>query len=256
MKIRSIQSGDQKWLHIRHFGMEEIAKNAKWGPCARDVYILHYVLTGKGYFNCAPVEANQGFLIRQNELAEYHYDESEPWQYFWVIFEGSLAAEICQKYINVDDNGIFRYPFGDQLTQIMMQLFSSSEYLSQAEGLSVFFHLLSLHEQKTSRNDNHYVSDAKNYMYMNIHQPLSVADVAMELGISDRYLYNLFIRYEGIAPKKYMNALRVQNAKALLKNSRYTVTEIAAAVGFYDVLPFSRFFSKFVGMSPSAYRRS
>ena len=83
-----------------------------------------------------------------------------------------------------------------------------------------------------------------------------MTSVADALGISDRYLYNLFIRHEGISPKQYINDLRIRSAKALLRDTEYSVTEIGESVGFGDVLTFSRFFSKFAGISPTAYRRT
>lgn len=255
MKARSVMRGTSPVLRIRHFGTEDIPTQAKWGPGARNVYIFHYVLKGKGYFNGNLVEKNQGFLIRANEFVEYHFDESEPWQYFWVIFEGDSCEEICQKYIKADENGIFLFSFADELCALCARLFASSFSLSQTEALAVFFHLLSLHEERTLRRGNHYVSDAKNYMRLHIHQPITIEQVAMALGISDRYLYNLFIKHEGTSPKEYLSVVRLENAKALLSGSAYTVTEIAAAIGFPDVMTFSRFFAKREGISPSAYRK-
>ena len=255
MRLKSIQQSDQTHLCIRQFGMEENGKDARWGPGIRKtVYIFHYVLTGKGFFNGVPLEKNQGFLIRAGELLEYHYDPDDPWQYFWVMWEGDLADDICQKYIQTDEHGIFRYDFTEQLMEMITKLFFSPRPLSHAEGLSAFFYFLSLHEEKTEHKSNQYVSDAKYYMYLHIHQPISVVEVAAALGISDRYLYNLFIKHEGISPKKYLNEIRLQNAKALLKSTRHSVTEIAASVGFSDVLAFSRFFSRFTGVSPTVYR--
>ena len=257
MRARSIQQDEQTILCVRQFGMEENGKDARWGPGIRKtVYIFHYVLKGKGYFNGVPVEKDQGFLIRPNELLEYHYDPDDPWQYFWVMWEGDLAEEICQKYILSDRNGIFHYDFSEQLMEMIAKLFSSPKPLSHTEALSAFFYLMSLHEEKTERCSNQYVSDAKYYMYLHIHQPISIVEVAATLGISDRYLYNLFVKHEGISPKQYLNEIRLQNAKTLLKSTRHTVTEIATTVGFSDVLTFSRFFSRLAGISPTAYRES
>ena len=255
MRIKHVEPLTQEGLCIEHFGVEDVGVKAKWGPCARNVYILHYVLSGKGYFGGTPVEKGQGFLIRPSEAAEYHYDEKDPWNYFWVMFDGAYAEDICGRYIPTNEKGIFDYAFSEHMPQIITSMFSLTRSLSHTEGLTAFFYILSLHERKAPRLTNQHVESAKKYMYLHIHEPFSVSEVAAVIGVSDRYLYNLFVKYEGIAPKSYMNELRLKNAKALLKNSRYTVTEIAEAVGFSDVFAFSRFFTKFVGRSPSAYRK-
>lgn len=255
MRIEHVEPSVQDGLFIKLFGVEDVGVRAKWNSGARNVYILHYVLSGKGYFDGAPVGKGQGFLIRPGRVAEYHYDEKEPWNYFWVMFDGVHAEDICRKYIPSNEKGIFDYAFSEHMPQIIASMFSLTRSLSYTEGLTAFFYILSLHERKATRLTNQHVENAKSYMYLHIDQPFSVSDVAAAVGVSDRYLYNLFVKYEGIAPKSYMNELRLKNAKALLKNSRYTITEIAEAVGFSDVFAFSRFFTKFTGRAPSAYRK-
>ena len=61
------------------------SKITRYGPTRRNVYIIHYVLSGKGYFNGNEVKAGQGFLIRPNELEHYYPDEKDPWKYIWII---------------------------------------------------------------------------------------------------------------------------------------------------------------------------
>ena len=145
-------------LRIREFGIEEIGTRAKYGPIVRNVYILHYVLHGKGYFNDKAVHKGQGFLIRAGQNAKYFYDKDDPWQYFWVIFDGTKAEEICQKYIHSDDNGIFDFDFIDKLHLLAKPLFYSNKSLSASEGYAEFFKLLSFHERKICREDNQYVN--------------------------------------------------------------------------------------------------
>lgn len=86
-------------------------------------------------------------------------------------------------------------------------------------------------------------------------KPFQVIDIAKNMGISDRYLYNLFIKYVGISPKEYINNAKIEYAEKLLKNSRSSIAEIATSVGYEDALAFSRFFSKKKGVSPSEYRK-
>lgn len=259
MLTRFVRKGQNEDIAVKSIGTENVRNEAKWGPGIRNVYILHYVLTGKGYFNGTPVKKDQGFLIKANEIAHYHFDESDPWQYFWIIFSGNQAEQICKKFIPADKNGIFDYGFSEEICDVIPKLLSKRDFMLESEGLAFFYYILSLHERKNSKaeanSENNYVKNAKNYMHFSIHQPISISKIAQNLGISDRYLYNLFIKHEGIAPKKYMNNLRITNAKALLESKKYTMTEISEALGFSDVMTFSSFFSKHVGISPSEYKK-
>jgi AraC-like DNA-binding protein len=91
-------------------------------------------------------------------------------------------------------------------------------------------------------------------MRLHFHEPLSITDIARTMNISDRYLYNLFVKEEGLSPKQHLNGLRVARAVKMLKWTDATISEIAVSVGVPDVLTFSRFFKNIVGVSPSAFR--
>ena len=259
MLLRFAKKGLDENIQIKVVGTENVRNEAKWGPGVRDVYILHYVLAGKGYFNGNLVKKDQGFFIKANEIAHYYYDKNDPWQYFWIMFSGSKAEELCTNFLPLDEGGIFNYDFSSKICDLIPKLFSTDGFMAQSEGLAIFYYLISLHEKRedncSSGYENHYVQTAKNNMHFNINQPISITKIAHDIGISDRYLYNLFIKHEGIAPKKYMNLLRINNAKALLESDNYTITEIAESIGFSDVMAFSAFFSKHVGTSPSEYRK-
>ena len=53
---------------------------------------------------------------------------------------------------------------------------------------------------------------------------------------------------------KYVNKLRIEKAKKLLKESSIPVSEIAKQVGIEDSYYFSRLFKKYAGVSPKSYR--
>lgn len=99
-----------------------------------------------------------------------------------------------------------------------------------------------------------YVEYAKRQMADRIHQPITMEGLAERLHISRKYLSALFVRYEGVPPKQYLNRLRLERAAELLSSTSYSITDVACSVGFPDVLMFSRFFHTHTGMSPTEYR--
>lgn len=241
-------------LQILQLGYEPIGKKAKWGPGRRNFYIIHYVLEGKGYFNGAPVEKGQGFLMQPMMSVEYHPDPEKPWNYFWICFAGPTARSLCDTYIHTDENGIFSYDFSPVITKIIRDLSQREQNLGQMYALSVFYSIISNHETPKTRRNRH-VEAAVSFINMNFHRPLTVDEVAFACAVDDRYLYNLFVKHLGVSPKQYLNKLRLDTAKQLLSGSDCTVTEAAFSVGYDDVLVFSRFFAKHTGMSPTAYRK-
>ncbi|HAD09461.1 MAG TPA: transcriptional regulator [Porticoccaceae bacterium] len=86
-------------------------------------------------------------------------------------------------------------------------------------------------------------------------QGQSLPDFARRLGISDRYLRQLFVRHLGLSPIKYLNFRRVQFAQQLLQQTTLPVTDIAFHAGFGSVRRFNDVFVNTIGFNPGQVRR-
>lgn len=84
---------------------------------------------------------------------------------------------------------------------------------------------------------------------------LTVKALAGRLYISEVYLRRIFRAAYGVSPKQYLDALRMEHAKALLKSGYYTHREIARRCGFEDVKYFRTAFKRHTHVSPSEYAR-
>jgi AraC family transcriptional regulator of adaptative response / DNA-3-methyladenine glycosylase II len=82
-----------------------------------------------------------------------------------------------------------------------------------------------------------------------------VSDLAARLGVSDRYLRQLFSRYVGASPKAVARSRRVLKAKRLITDSSDSMIDIALKAGFSSVRQFNDTFSKLYGVPPSALRK-
>lgn len=73
--------------------------------------------------------------------------------------------------------------------------------------------------------------------------------------ISPNYLSHLFQREGKIGLNEYLNHVRIEYAKSLLKNYDLNVKEVAQASGFQDSNYFCRIFRKKTERTPTEYRR-
>lgn len=89
----------------------------------------------------------------------------------------------------------------------------------------------------------------------NVAQPLSAAELAEELGMSESRFSRFFRRATGNTFTDFVNRVRVNRACQLLMDSDRLVTHICYDVGFNNVANFNRRFLEIKGMTPTEFRR-
>ena len=92
---------DNVELSIFNCGHEYCQPGHTWGPGVRDHYLIHLVVAGKGVYrvNGAAYNLQEGdlFLAKPNQLITYAADETDPWEYYWVGFNGACASKLVQQ---------------------------------------------------------------------------------------------------------------------------------------------------------------
>ena len=82
---------------MRTLGHEKCKPNHSYTYAYTDFYIIHYVVKGCGkvYFEgeCYPVKKGEIFIIKPGGVYNYIADENDPWEYYWVGFNGTYAQK-------------------------------------------------------------------------------------------------------------------------------------------------------------------
>ena len=94
-----------------------------------------------------------------------------------------------------------------------------------------------------------------NFIHNNYYLPLTIEQICHKFSISRTYLQQLFIKNLDIAPKQYIIQTKLTEAKVLIKEGKYTISEIAVKLGFNSIHYFSRRFKQEFNISPSEYER-
>ncbi len=93
------------------------------------------------------------------------------------------------------------------------------------------------------------------YLSRSLHVPFSADAVSREFYLSYKHLASVFKHAKGMSMQQYHTRLRMNEACRLLRSTLLPVGEIAAQLGYQDMLYFSRCFKSCHGISPTEYRK-
>lgn len=93
------------------------------------------------------------------------------------------------------------------------------------------------------------------YVHAHYREPnINLKQIADEFGLSPSYLTRYFKDHTGVSLMRYIDMLRINEAKEMLRNTDLTLREIVEQVGDVDSTNFIRKFKKSEGITPIHYR--
>ena len=100
------------------------------------------------------------------------------------------------------------------------------------------------------------VSRARVFIENSYEREIGVEEIASHVGVSSGHLSHLFKEDTGTTVLDYLTDWRLKQARALLKQARISVKQVAGRVGYRDPNYFSRIFRQRTGMTVSDFRQS
>ena len=75
-----------------------------------------------------------------------------------------------------------------------------------------------------------------------------------QIHLSKSWLLHTFTKQTGVSPYRYLQSIRLEEAKKLLEQAVPPI-DAAARAGFTDQSHFTRFFKDFTGLTPKQYQK-
>jgi len=115
-------------------------------------------------------------------------------------------------------------------------------------------------QQESRRNaliKNDVIREVDKYIRMHYEETdLQLTDIAEAVNLSSNYLSNLFSAVMGENLTRYINEVRIEEAKRLLCSTNLKVYEVSRRVGFNNPSYFSTVFKKITGTAVSEYKKN
>lgn len=104
-------------------------------------------------------------------------------------------------------------------------------------------------------HDDETIIDIQEWMHQRFNTAINMKSLSDEFELSQRSLNRRFRKATGLSPTRYLQEIRLEKAKELLKTSNLSVAEVAYNVGYPDSAYFSALFRRHVSLPPGEYRR-
>ena len=247
---------------VLYCGEEQATAGSRYGPVIRSVYIWECCTGGNGSVIINgqefPVQGGDSYILLPGDTVIHTSSKTQPRQGYWCALDGlTVGSHIAEAGITSQSPFVPPEYFHD--IAFLMQRMSTqwNEHDAGAvlrQNACVYGLLGTLLREKSPKQRETAIEQAIGLIETNYPDPLSVTDLAQEVGLARAYFSTLFKEKTGRSPYQYLNTVRIQKACELLKNGKYSVAEVADLVGL-DSHNFARLFKREIGKNPTEYQK-
>ena len=94
------------------------------------------------------------------------------------------------------------------------------------------------------------------YLNNNVYEKITLKKMAKQLDMSESAMKQLFAKYQSGGIIHYYNALKIKEARKLIREGNYNMAQISDMLHFDSPQHFSKKFKTFMNMTPSEYKSS
>ncbi len=225
-----------------------------------------FILSGRGDYSvdgCVwPVEAPCVITQWPGPMFDYGATPGETWTELFIIFPKSISAEIQDRHFFDPSSPMWNIAdpraVGEGVERLLalIRQETASLRVDWLDRLCEQLILTSLiGDQAPVRSDStDVIRRISEFVSEHPERDHDFESIAAQRGMSYSTFRRRWQEVIGVPPRAFLLDARTRQARRMLVESKLSVSEIAAAVGFEDPLYFSRSFRRVAGVSPREYR--
>ncbi len=231
-----------------------LRRETAWLPLIKRLYDAGTTICSVGTGSCFLAEAG----LLDDRAATTH------WHYFDEFATRYPAVQLKRRHLITQSEQIYCAGSVNSVADLMIHLVEDwfgQRIARQIESqfspeIRRPFRAHAFQSVDDSAHHDELVLAAQERLQDQLHQPISLAELASELQCSDRTLTRRFNAATGQTPSAYLRNQRLAAARELLRTTNLSVGEVAWQVGLHDVSYFTALFQKHLGQTPGRYRKS
>jgi AraC-like DNA-binding protein/mannose-6-phosphate isomerase-like protein (cupin superfamily) len=252
-------------LHVEAYNFQGIMQ--KFPNHFHEYYVIGFIENGKRHLICN----NEEFNIERGDLLLFNPHDNHTCEQM----DGKTLDYRC---INVQPDimrkAVFEITGKNDLPYFTPQVIFHSDLVPLLREL----HLIVMQEEKDFRKEEIFfffleqlireyteqgippasvqqsteIKSICDFLEENYMKNITLNDLSNLTGLSKYYLLRSFTKQKGISPYSYLETIRIDKAKNLLKQGALPI-DVALQTGFTDQSHFSHFFKRFIGLTPKQY---
>lgn len=166
------------------------------------------------------------------------------------------------KRLYKEENNYFivkdQFGIKEEFTKLIIYLEDQIEkdFVDQSMNILSFFYAIKKSIGANNKGDYSFIHHSIIYIKDNLNSNLTIESLAARANVSPSYFAHMFKMSKGVSVLKYINNLRIDRARWLLKNSSLPINEIAVQVGYKNKNRLNYQFHAMLKCSPREYKNS
>lgn len=244
--------------------------NYHMGPRIIEYFSIHFVTQGRVLYTYK----NQKSVLREGDVfclypdTNHEYqtlclEQDPPLKMHWLAFGGPQSHSLMDMIGFSSSTPFLRSKVNHDVAATLnriLEIMKMKNSIEQERLLlsSLFFQVLfQLTEDGTGRletaSNNVWIEKSVDFMNTYFTENITVEEVASHVGLHRSYFSRMFASTIGKSPKAYLQMKRMEKSVIMLKENKYSITEIALTLGYPNLYSFTRAFKNYYGVSPKNY---
>jgi len=190
----------------------------------------------------------------------HSYFSTEYGRGYMVILNPDISELITNR---LTDRTYRNFTSGKALLPLFQRLYE--EFCAEESYLTIYGYIHVIlgsilkrlpYESTGQRVETDLFAKALRYISRNYTKPITLRSTAKQIGVTENHLSRIFSKKAVNGFCGYLQVLRIEHAKGLLKNTKKNVYEILLESGFTNQRTFNRVFKENTGMTPGEYRKA
>lgn len=228
---------------------------------------LLFVVSGEGSFSFNQEQSplRRGDLVIIPPYTEHteRSSQNHPLEYYVLGIDGisflsQKDRECAQVFCNFEHDPSIHELFRQMLYEIRTAQYGSQTICQHLLEILILKIIRSQQLIPVSINSIRMTKECaqiKEYLDSNYAEHITLDTLTGLTHMNKYYMVHSFTKYAGLSPIQYLNKTRLKRAQHLLKNTNYSISDIASSTGFSSQSYFTQIFRKNFNMTPVKYRQ-